>query len=223
MPFPFHPEAFALLIATLAEDLPAYRFLQNFAAHHRFPPLPVFDTLTYAGPRGAHAFQHLAARHTCTPEGHVDRRQFRAANLDSTRWFPDDLPFMNPVYPAGPVHNPDVLNHPAILNSDLKVNSSSSRRSNGDPSRAAPGPVCLPVIHELVEHLTALRDARILRCLLVQILEKRHHMLDDSQNHHRPHRGSRHNQVIQYDEEGARPSVVGSEAGDEEEEDEANR
>ncbi|ODN97473.1 hypothetical protein L198_04040 [Cryptococcus wingfieldii CBS 7118] len=93
---------------------------------------------------------------------------------------------MNPVYPAGPEHNPVVLhhpailnsglnphnpvvlNHPAILNSGLNINSSSSHRTNGNPSRAAPGPANS---HELVAHPTALRYARILRCLLVQILE----------------------------------------------------
>ncbi|ODO00842.1 hypothetical protein L198_03169 [Cryptococcus wingfieldii CBS 7118] len=173
MPFPFHPEAFALLIATLAEDPPAFRSLKDFAACHRFPPLPVLNTSTYKGPRGAHAFQHLAAGHTCTPECHVDRRQFQAANLDSTRWFPDNLPPMNPVYPAPPVQNPAVqnpavLNRPVVLNSGLNVNSSSCRQSNGNPSQAAPGPANS---HDLVALPTALRDTRILRCLLVQILE----------------------------------------------------
>ncbi|ODN79376.1 hypothetical protein L202_03379 [Cryptococcus amylolentus CBS 6039] len=85
MSFPFYPEAFALLIATSAEGPPAYRSRQDFAASHRFPPLPVLNTSTYARARGAHAFQHLAAGHTCTPECHVDRRQFRAAMLVSRR------------------------------------------------------------------------------------------------------------------------------------------
>ncbi|ODO11260.1 hypothetical protein I350_00035 [Cryptococcus amylolentus CBS 6273] len=223
MSFPFHPEAFALLavIATLAEDPPPYRSRSrlDFAARHRFPPLPVSNILTHKGPRGAHTFQHLAAGHTCTPECHVDRRQFWAANLDSTRWFPDDLPSMNPVYPTGPIHNTVVLDHPAILNSGLNINSSSSNRSNGNPSRAATGsqsrasstPDRSPGRPD--PSLSSRSNPR----------KRRHHMLDDSQEHHRPHRRSRRNQVIQYDEEGDRPGVARSEGGDEEEEDEANR
>ncbi|ODO07763.1 hypothetical protein I350_03341 [Cryptococcus amylolentus CBS 6273] len=173
MSFPFYPEAFALLIATSAEGPPAYRSRQDFAASHRFPPLPVLNTSTYARARGAHAFQHLAAGHTCTPECHVDRRQFRAAI---------------------------------------------SHQSNGNPSRAAPGPQSRA--SSTPDRSAGRPDPPLSSGPNPR--NRRHHMLGNSQDHHRPHTRNRRNQVVQYDEERDRVGVVGSEGGDEEEEEEAN-